>query len=832
MPNRFILLALAFAAVLVLMSATSRTASAAIDNLKSTEGKCLGDAFLYSDNPNWNSGALGYYEIGPRYATDNTNGSWGLLKWDISSIPTGMSIDNAQLYVYCCDPDADFYIAAYTSSNISWNENTVTWNTKPTWENLMDNVRVPNAVGWYHWNVTKAVQSAVNAGWDNVTIYLIWSGPYNPKLDELFCSQTSDAEYAPHLEVTYYNWLAIESWSGDVSTAANSWSEIESWTGTGVAPDFTINVSPSSGSVQQGSSTTVTVDILAINGYNNTVTLSASGVPSVGFDPVSGTPSFSSTMTIFVGSGVSPSSYTIVITGTGSDGPARTASYSLTVTQSQQQQQNPSPSPSSSPSSAPPSDTVPPIIDILEPTSKDVSENVTVRFKVADSSGVNSGFISVALDNMPVQYTLDGDIARITFTGLGAGEHVVKITAKDASSNHNEASAAVSFTVTRRATPVTSALAVGVGENVIATFNNENIPLREVKISPEENLGENRALEGFVVSVRVVENSSAASLGNVRIYACLEISISSHENILTSTILNFVIPKTWLLSNNLDPMAVALYHMEDGTWVELQTARVGEDNVCVYYSALTHSFSPFVIGAKTLSPTFSLALPSTPFKVEGGYVQVSVWVCNPTSSQITKQLELRFGGQVQMFEVVASPGDNVPFSVNVSADGISDGDYDMGLYDAVTGEMIDSGRVTLSSAAGQTKTAVPIVLPPIPAYLIVFGGASGVIAALGALMFVGKLPVPRMPGRGLRGRSAGGRRPKVLVKERPTALQRYEESLAPAASDFSEEAPIVQDYFNLLLPAAIEASAKENVEHIGRAVKPHRRASRGQRIGA
>jgi hypothetical protein len=50
----------------------------------------------------------------------------------------------------------------------------------------------------------------------------------------------------------------------------------------------------------------------------------------------------------------------------------------------------------------------------------------------------------------------------------------------------------------------------------------------------------------------------------------------------------------------------------------------------------------------------------------------------------------------------------------------------------------------------------------------------------------------------------------------------YEELLVPAAREIFEESPIVQDYCNLLLPAALEASTREKVEHIGRAVKPHK----------
>jgi len=618
-------------------------------------------------------------------------------------------------------------------------------------------------------------------------------------------------------------WQNIESWSVTVNAVAG-WQAVESWSGTACALGFVVNASPSSSSVQQGNSTTVAVDISAVNGYSQTVTLSASGTPlgvSVGFNPGGSVPSFSSSMTISVGGDASPSTYVIVITGTGGDGLVRTANYSLTVTQPQQQQQNPPPS--SSP--APPPDVTPPTIDVLEPTSKNVGENVTVRFKVADPSGIDSGSISVTLDETPVQYTRAGDIITGSFIGLEAGEHVVKITAKDVSSNHNKASATVSFTVEQKTMVAAVALAVGTGENRTATFDNDNLPLKRVTISSNENIGENRALGSMVVSARLVESPPAFSPENVKVYACLEISVTTPESALASAIINFVVPETWLMANSLSSSEVALYHMESGVWVELQTTKVGEDNAFVYYSALAHSFSPFVIGVKTFPPAFGLLLPSAPLTVEGGYVQVTVWVSNPTSSQIQKRLELRLGINSREFDVAALPRGVSQIAVSVPAGWVLHGACDVWLYDPSENTLLDSGSITLSSTVGQPDSTVPIVSPQLQTYIILAGGASGVIAALGALRFVGKLPTPRMSRPRLRGRFAGEHRQAPVKTESPV-LQGYEELLAPAARELSEESPIVQDYCNLLLPAALEASARKKVEHLGRAVKPHRRTSR------
>jgi hypothetical protein len=99
-------------------------------------------------------------------------------------------------------------------------------------------------------------------------------------------------------------------------------------------PDFSISVSPTSGSVAQGGSTSVTVSVSSIEGFSETVSLSASGLPSgatASFSPTSGTPSFTSSLTISTASTTLAGIYTITITGTRG-GKIHDCTYILIVT--------------------------------------------------------------------------------------------------------------------------------------------------------------------------------------------------------------------------------------------------------------------------------------------------------------------------------------------------------------------------------------------------------------------------------------------------------------------------------------------------------------------
>ncbi|MGN9908088.1 S8 family peptidase [Phytohabitans sp. LJ34] len=104
--------------------------------------------------------------------------------------------------------------------------------------------------------------------------------------------------------------------------------------GTPPANDFSVSVSPTSGSVAAGSSVTTTVNTATTAGSAQSVSLSASGLPagaSASFSPASVTSGGSSTLTISTTASVTNGTYPITVTGTGAAG-TRTATYTLTVT--------------------------------------------------------------------------------------------------------------------------------------------------------------------------------------------------------------------------------------------------------------------------------------------------------------------------------------------------------------------------------------------------------------------------------------------------------------------------------------------------------------------
>lgn len=107
---------------------------------------------------------------------------------------------------------------------------------------------------------------------------------------------------------------------------------------TATTPTFTLSVSPSSVSVVQGSSGSSTVTTTAVDGFDQAVSLTASGQPSgvtVTFNPASiaAPGSGTASVSLVVAAGTATGTYPITVTATGG-GVTQTATISLTVTSS------------------------------------------------------------------------------------------------------------------------------------------------------------------------------------------------------------------------------------------------------------------------------------------------------------------------------------------------------------------------------------------------------------------------------------------------------------------------------------------------------------------
>ncbi|MFJ8159240.1 glycosyl hydrolase family 8 [Streptomyces sp. NPDC094468] len=157
-----------------------------------------------------------------------------------------------------------------------------------------------------------SVGPAAMAAGDQAWTDTIWN--------QLATNPFGDGYFGETIKTLVYIVMAGDYWNPSATTAPTN--------------DFSLAVSPASGSAAPGGSATVTVTTAVTSGSAQTVALNAAGAPSgvtVSFNPASVTAGGRSTATVTVATGTAAGTYPLSLTGTAASG-SHTAAYTLTVT--------------------------------------------------------------------------------------------------------------------------------------------------------------------------------------------------------------------------------------------------------------------------------------------------------------------------------------------------------------------------------------------------------------------------------------------------------------------------------------------------------------------
>jgi hypothetical protein len=165
------------------------------------------DTYVDRSNPNLNYGADSILEIQNYQSVPDQNYQCDIwLKFNLSSVPDGAVIDTATLQLHTYIVEQKFSVAAYSSSNDSWTESTLTYSNRPTYNMTpMDSVLVVISSQWYNWSTVDAVMDSLSKGLKVATIVMHGLQTFSPQTVQFESKESPYLDYSPALIVHWSN---------------------------------------------------------------------------------------------------------------------------------------------------------------------------------------------------------------------------------------------------------------------------------------------------------------------------------------------------------------------------------------------------------------------------------------------------------------------------------------------------------------------------------------------------------------------------------------------------------------------------------------------------
>jgi hypothetical protein len=132
------------------------------------------------------------------------------LKFSLSSVPYGAVVDVATLQLYTSLVGETFNVDAYSCSDNSWKELSLTYDNMPTYNTTsMDSVLVATTYQWYNWSVVDAVRNALNGNSKSVTIVMQEPNPHSSAASVWFASKENPVYFTDYSPILTIHWSSV-----------------------------------------------------------------------------------------------------------------------------------------------------------------------------------------------------------------------------------------------------------------------------------------------------------------------------------------------------------------------------------------------------------------------------------------------------------------------------------------------------------------------------------------------------------------------------------------------------------------------------------------------
>ena len=141
-------------------------------------------------------------------------------------------------------------------------------------------------------------------------------------------------------------------------------------------------------------------------------------------------------------------------------------------------------------------------------------------------------------------------------------------------------------------------------ENIITglainyVFDDEQNPIRYINFSALKNSGR----ISTIIEVLKSRSSMVDTTVPGTVYSNLNIWVGKSgfatEDNIADPVIGFSVSKEWFSENGIDENSIVLFRYSEGKWNALNTGKIGEDVLYLYFEAETPGFSPFAIAAE------------------------------------------------------------------------------------------------------------------------------------------------------------------------------------------------------------------------------------------
>ena len=158
------------------------------------------DSYVASSSPDTNFGSSTTLNV-----SANSIQAYAYMKFDLSTLPTDITIISATFQVYLSDDEGSIYvndqIGPYLCSDNSWGEQTINWNNKPGFASSATSVwSIPIIyyTGYHSWDITKDVNAALQSR--GLTEVLKFASKHN---DGVMVFQSKEGGNSPKIDIEY-----------------------------------------------------------------------------------------------------------------------------------------------------------------------------------------------------------------------------------------------------------------------------------------------------------------------------------------------------------------------------------------------------------------------------------------------------------------------------------------------------------------------------------------------------------------------------------------------------------------------------------------------------